>query len=43
MTGEAAAVHAAQRVDELMAAGDLDGHTTWLRIERPSADHRRRS
>ena len=32
--GEAAAVHAAQRVDELMAAGDLDGHETWLRIER---------
>ena len=34
MIGDAAAVHAAQRVDELMAARYLDGHETWLRIER---------
>ena len=34
MTGDAAAVHAAQHVDELIAEGDLDRHEIWLRIER---------
>lgn len=30
--GDAAAFHAAARIDELRAASDRDGHGTWLRI-----------
>ena len=32
--GESAALHAAQRADELLAAGDMDGRAVWHRIER---------
>lgn len=31
--GGDAELHAAQRADELMAAGDMDGRRTWRRIE----------
>lgn len=27
-----AAIHAAQRVDELLAEGDMDGRNAWLRM-----------
>jgi hypothetical protein len=30
--GEDAAIEAAKRADELMAAGDMDGRRKWLRI-----------
>ena len=30
--GEAAGLHAAQRADDLLEDGDLEGHLTWLRI-----------
>lgn len=30
--GDAAGFHAAQRADDLLAANDLGGHRTWLRI-----------
>ena len=30
--GEAAAFHAAQRADELIAASDIEGQRTWMRI-----------
>ena len=30
--GDTAWFHAAQRADELLAANDLEGHRTWLRI-----------
>jgi hypothetical protein len=30
--GDAAAFHAAQRADELLAASDIEGQRTWLRI-----------
>lgn len=30
--GDAAAFHAAQRADELIAASDIEGQRTWLRI-----------
>ena len=30
--GEAAGLHAAQRADDLLDDGDLEGHRTWLRI-----------
>ncbi len=30
--GADAAIHAATRADELLAAGDLDGQRVWLRI-----------
>ena len=32
--GDDAGLHAAQRADELMAAGDMDGRAVWHRIER---------
>ena len=32
--GDGAGLHAAQRADELMAEGDMDGRWTWHRIER---------
>lgn len=36
--GDAASFHAAQRADTLLAAGDLDGHRTWLAILRRIKD-----
>lgn len=30
--GDAASFHAAQRADELLEQGDMDGQKTWLRI-----------
>ncbi len=36
-----AAPHAAQRADELMAAGDMDGRAVWHRIERAIDEPRR--
>ena len=30
--GADALIHASMRVDELLAAGDVDGRATWLRI-----------
>jgi hypothetical protein len=30
--GDGAALHAAQRADELILASDIDGQRTWLRI-----------
>ncbi len=32
--GDGAGLHAAQRADELLAAGDMDGRAAWHRIER---------
>ena len=32
--GDGAALHAAQRADELLAAGDMEGRAVWHRIER---------
>ena len=32
--GDGAGLHAAQRADELMAKGDMDGRAVWHRIER---------
>ena len=32
--GDEAGLHAAQRADELMAVGDMDGRAVWHRIER---------
>ena len=32
--GDGAGLHAAQRADELLAEGDMDGRRTWHRIER---------
>ncbi len=32
--GDNAGLHAAQRADELMAEGDMDGRAVWHRIER---------
>ncbi len=32
--GDEASIHAAQRADELMAEGDMDGRRVWHRIER---------
>lgn len=32
--GEDAELHAARRADELLEAGDMEGHFTWLRILR---------
>ncbi len=40
--GDGAALHAAQRADELMAAGDMEGRAVWQRIER-AIDELRRS
>ncbi len=31
---DAAALHAAQRADELMVEGDMEGRAVWHRIER---------
>ena len=31
--GDGAGLHAAQRADELMAAGDMEGRRVWHRIE----------
>ena len=31
--GDEAGIHAAQRADELMAAGDMEGQAVWHRIE----------
>lgn len=31
--GDGAALHAAQRADELLAAGDMEGRAVWHRIE----------
>ncbi len=33
--GDGAGLHAAQRADELLAGGDIDGRAVWHRIERP--------
>ena len=32
--GDEATLHAAQRADELLAEGDMDGRAVWHRIER---------
>ena len=32
--GDGAGLHAAQRADELLAAGDMEGRAVWHRIER---------
>ncbi len=32
--GEDAPIHAAMRVDELLAAGDVEGCATWKRVVR---------
>ena len=32
--GDGAGLHAAQRADELLAAGDMEGRRVWHRIER---------
>ena len=32
--GDAAGLRAAQRADELLEQGELEGHLTWLRIVR---------
>ncbi len=32
--GDEAALHAAQRADDLLAAGDMEGRAVWHRIER---------
>ncbi len=32
--GDEAGIHAAQRADELMAEGDIDGRADWHRVER---------
>ncbi len=34
-------LHAAQRADELMADGDVDGRRVWYRIERAIDELRR--
>ena len=39
--GDEAALHAAMRADELMAAGDMEGRTVWHRIERAIDESRR--
>ena len=38
---DGAALHAAQRADELMAVGDMDGRAVWHRIERAIDELRR--
>ncbi len=32
--GDGAGLHAAQRADELVAAGDMEGRAVWHRVER---------
>ena len=39
--GDEAALHAAMRADELMAAGDMEGRAVWHRIERAIDELRR--
>jgi hypothetical protein len=39
--GEAAVLHATQRADELLAAGDMVGRRTWHRIEAAIVDLQR--
>ncbi len=39
--GDDAALHAAQRADELLAAGDMEGRAVWHRIERAIDELRR--
>ncbi len=39
--GDNAALHAAQRADELLAEGDMDGRAVWHRIERAIDEVRR--
>ncbi len=39
--GDGAGLHAAQRADELMAEGDMDGRAVWHRIERAIDELRR--
>ena len=39
--GDGAGQHAAQRADELMAAGDMEGRAVWHRIERAIDELRR--
>ena len=39
--GDGAGLHAAQRADELLAAGDMDGRAVWHRIERAIDELRR--
>ncbi len=34
MYGDGAGLHAAQRANELIAGGDMDGRAVWHRIER---------
>ncbi len=34
-------LHAAQRADELLAGGDMDGRADWHRIERAIDDMKR--
>ena len=39
--GDGATAHAATRVAELMAAGDVEGHGVWLRISSALEEHLR--
>ncbi|MCZ6870838.1 MAG: hypothetical protein O7G84_15155 [Gammaproteobacteria bacterium] len=39
--GDDTALHAAQRADELLAAGDMEGRRVWHRIERAIDELRR--
>ncbi len=39
--GDEAGIHAAQRADELLAAGDMEGRAVWHRIERAIDELRR--
>ncbi len=39
--GDGAGLHAAQRADELLAAGDMEGGAVWHRIERAIDELRR--
>ena len=41
--GDEAGIHAAQRADELMAAGDMDRRRVWHRIEAAIEDLQRTS
>ncbi len=39
--GDGAGLYAAQRADELLAEGDMEGRAVWHRIERAIDDLRR--
>ena len=39
--GDDAGIHAAQRADDLMAEGDMDGRAVWYRIERAIGELRK--